>query len=607
MTTEDKTAYYNATTCHICQKKFNDDKNYKVRDHDHRTGEFRGAAHAKCNINYFCNRYLPVVMHNFKGYDSHLIIQQAYEINKQLGNKRIGGIPTSFEKFMSVTIGDIRFIDSLQFMASSLEKLVENLYDEKDKFKNFTHMKKFYNEHMELLCQKGYYPYEWMDDMHKLKYDGLPAIDQFYSHLQQKPLTNEEYDHAVNVYKKLNCKTFEDYHLTYLKCDVLLLADVFENFRKTSLETYGLDPAHYYSAPGLAWDALLLCSKIQLDLITDLRVLDLLERQKRGGLCFVGSKRHVKANNKYLKDYDSSKPSNYLMYWDANNLYGWAMCEYLPFKNLYILEDVPLKHILNTRDDAYFGYIVECDLEFPVELHDLFKEFPPCPETLTPDEEWLSPFQKEIAKDIDEKLGVTKKGKYKGTDKLVPHLYEHKKYVIHYRNLKKIVKLGVNVKNIHQVLTFQQKPWMKPYIELNTEKCKQAKNEFEKDFYKLMNNAVFGKTMENVKNRIDLKLVTDHNKIVKLFSSIYFKECSYKNLNGLHLIEMYKDKVKYDKPVYVGTSILDLSKLHMMNFHYDVIHENFKDNYNLLYSDTDSFVYSIQHDDIYEWIKNNPK
>ena len=141
-------------------------------------------------------------------------------------------------------------------------------------------MKKFYNEHMDLLCQKGYYPYEWMDDIHKLKYDGLPPIDQFYSHLQQKQLTKKEYDHAVNVYKKLNCKTFEDYHLTYLKCDVLLLADVFENFRKTSLETYGLDPAHYYSAPGLAWDALLLCSKIQLDLITDLRVLDLLERQK---------------------------------------------------------------------------------------------------------------------------------------------------------------------------------------------------------------------------------------------------------------------------------------------------------------------------------------
>ena len=131
---------------------------------------------------------------------------------------------------------------------------------------------------------------------------------------------------------------------------------------------------------------------------------------------------------------------------------------------------------------------------------------------------------------------------------------------------------------------------MKSYIELNTAKRKNYKNEFEKDFYKLMSNAVFGKTMENVKNRIDLKLVTDHKKLVNLFSSIYFKECSYKNLNGLHLIEMYKDKVKYDKPIYVGTCILDLSKLRMMNFHYDVIHENFKDNYNLIYSERKKFL-----------------
>ena len=114
------------------------------------------------------------------------------------------------------------------------------------------------------------------------------------------------------------------------------------------------------------------------------------------------------------------------------------------------------------------------------------------------------------------------------------------------------------------------------------------------------------KTMENVKNGVDLRLATDNKKAFKLFSSIYFKECSYKNLDGLHLIEMYKKEVKYDKLEYVGTTILDLSKLHMMNFHYGVIHKNFED-YNLVYSDTDSLVYSIKTDDIYEWIKNSPK
>ena len=120
-----------------------------------------------------------------------------------------------------------------------------------------------------------------------------------------------------------------------------------------------------------------------------------------------------------------------------------------------------------------------------------------------------------------------------------------------------------------------------------------------------MNNAVFGKTMENVKNRTNLRFTTDYDKCTKLFSSLYYKECSYKNLNGLHLIEMCRDIVLYDKPVYIGTAILDLSKLHMVKFQCEVIHKHFKDNYNILYKDTDSIVASIRHDDIYEWIKEN--
>ena len=143
---------------------------------------------------------------------------------------------------------------------------------------------------------------------------------------------------------------------------------------------------------------------------------------------------------------------------------------------------------------------------------------------------------------------------------------------------------------------------MKPYIDFNTEKRKGAKNEFEKDFFKLMNNAVFGKTMENVKNRVSLHLTTNEKSAVKWFSKINFKT---KNFDNLHLIEMYKQEIIYDKPIYVGTSILDLSKLHMMKFHYEVIEENFKGKYILIYTDTDSFVYLIYNEDIYKWISEN--
>ena len=596
MTTKDKIDFQNAKCCQICKEELTEKR---VRDHDHETGKYRGAAHPKCNINYYSSRFLPVVAHNLRGYDSHLIIKKAYQINEKLGNKPISVIPNSFEKFMSFSVGGLKFIDSLQFMASSLGTLVENLYDKNDKYINFNFMKKEYPEHYELLCKKGHYPYEWVNGIDKLDHIGLPPIESFYSQLKQKGLKPKEYEHAQHVYETLNCQSFRDYHTAYLHSDVLLLADVFEQFRKPCYNYYELDPANYLTAPSLAWDAMLLKTGVELELITDLKILDIIERQKRGGLCFVGSKRHVKANNKYIEGFDISQPSSYLMYWDANNLYGWAMSQSLPFKDLKFDKEVTLDQILETSDEAETGYIVEVDISYPIELHDKFKEFPPCPESITPKQEWFSDFQKEIGI----KTGMIKKDKYRGSDKLVPHLYTHKNYVMHYRNLKFVQELGVRIDVVHQVLSFKQEPWLKSYIDFNTEKRKEAKNEFEKDFFKLMNNSVFGKTMENVKNRMELKLTTDRKYAIRWFSKLHFKDS--KCHDGLHMIEMFKKAIEYNKPIYAGTSILDLSKLCMMKFHYNVIHKNFEGRYNLIYSDTDSLVYLIQHEDIYTWIKDN--
>ena len=144
MTEADERAFKRAKCCHICQKAFANDENKmkKVRDHDHRTGKFRGAAHNKCNINFFSNRYLPVVFHNLRNYDSHFIIHAAHEVSKVLGDPRFSCIPNNYEKFLSFTIGDLKFMDSFQFMASSLEKLAENLYDREDKYKHFHNMRR---------------------------------------------------------------------------------------------------------------------------------------------------------------------------------------------------------------------------------------------------------------------------------------------------------------------------------------------------------------------------------------------------------------------------------------------------------------------------------
>ena len=413
----------------------------------------------------------------------------------------------------------------------------------------------------------------------------------FILNCTKKHITEEDYKHALTVYDKMGCRTFLDYHLLYLKTDILLLSDIFENFRKMSIDYYKLDPANYISAASLAWDAMLLNTKINLDLLSDPEMLELFERGKRGGLCFVGSKRHVIANNKDIPEtYDKTKPSNYILYLDANNLYGWAMVQFLPKGGFKWVDDINLEKILETKDNAKRGFQLEVDLEFPPEIHDKLKEFPPAPENVTPDYAWFSDFQKKLYQKVTtNKQKVTGNNqnsnnnefKYTGCNKLVPHLFKHEKYSIHYRNLKFLHNLGVKITKVHRVVSYKQSNWLEPYIDFDTKKRKEAKTEFEKDLFKLMNNSVFGKTMENVKNRVNIHATTSDKNAIKWFSKVNLKNAKY--FSGLYLIEMYKKEIVYDKPLYVGTSILDLSKLRMMEFHYDVMRKEFDNTFDLIF------------------------
>ena len=611
-TEEDDKAFEDATLCSICNKQFTK-VNEKVRDHDHRTGKFRGAAHQACNINYFSNRYLPVVFHNLRGYDSHLIIRKAFDVieadkikrdekepDKKHKREQITAIPNSGEKFMTFSIGNIKFIDSMQFMTDSLSNLVESLKTPGDNpYEKFHNMKSHFKpEDLDLICQKGYYPYEFIDSYEKIYYKKLPPKEAFYSKVKLEGITNEEYKHAQNVYSHFKCKDFSEYHWLYLITDVLLLADVFENFRKMCLEYYKLDPANYLTAASLAWDAQLFKTDIELELISDINILDMFERSKRGGLTFVGSKRYVKANNKEMgKFYDKTKESSYITYVDANNLYGQAMCQPLPYKDIKFDNDITLETILKTPDDSEIGYMVEVDLEFPKELHNKFKQYPPCPEPLKPKVEWFSDYQKEVMEATHSKPNC---------EKLIPHLMNHDNYVLHYRNLKFIVEQGVKVK-VKKVISFKQKPWLATYINENNRlrtEAKKNKNTFLANLFKLLTNSVFGKTMEDVRNRMNIHLTTDRDNAIKHFSRIDFKTATH--IDGLYLIQHHKTRIVYEKPVYCGCCILDLSKLRMMDFHYNTIHKNFENKYDLVYSDTDSLVYHIKHENFHQWMVDNP-
>ena len=581
ISSQEQKDFLNAEFCWICQKKFKKDEK-KVRDHDHFTGKFRGAAHNKCNLQFKKPQFTPVIFHNLSGYDAHLFVK-----NLGVSEGNIKCIPNNEEKYISFSKEivvdswekdgktfdvkhEIRFLDSFKFMASSLSGLADNLA--RSGMEKFQNLKKEFKENFELLTQKGVYPYDYMNCLEKFSETQLPAKEDFYSKLNDCEITDKEYEHAQDIWEKFQIHNLGEYHDLYLKTDVLLLADVFEEFRNICLENYNLDPAWYYTSPGLSWDALLKHSKVNLELLTDPDMLLMFEKGIRGGISMI-SNRHGRANNKFMKEkFDSSQPSKFVPYLDANNLYGWAMMKPLPVGDFHWMTGDELENWME------FPCVLEVDLEYPEELHDFHNDYPLAPERI----------------------------KINKVEKLIPTLRDKQKYVLHRENLKLYLSLGLKLKWIHRGIKFREKPWMKSYIELNTDLRTKGKNDFEKDFFKLMNNSVFGKTMENIRNRVDVRLVENREKAKKLIAKPNLKHwvCFDENLIGVHLKRI---KLVFNKPVYCGMSILDLSKTLIYDFHYNYIIPKFGKKQKLLFTDTDSLCYEIETDDFFADIAGDVK
>jgi hypothetical protein len=281
------------------------------------------------------------------------------------------------------------------------------------------------------------------------------------------------------------------------------------------------------------------------------------------------------------------------MYYDMNNLYGTAMCEPLPHGSFAFMPENEVTNFdfMSVSDDSPTGYLLEVDIDYPDRLHDDHNDYPLCPESIVIDAKDLSPYTHSLA----DKLGIDPCGK---CPKLVTNLKSKQRYVVHYRNLKLYVRLGMVVTKIHRVISFEQSRWLKPYIDFNTNERKHAKSAFEKDFFKLMNNSVFGKTMENVRKHKDVRLVSSAKQMKKLSSKPNFK--SFKIFSEhLVAVEMSKRVAKLFKPTYVGMSILDVSKMLMFEFHYDKIRSIYGQKAKLLMTDTDSLVYHIETPDVY--------
>ncbi|XP_060859920.1 uncharacterized protein LOC132937114 [Metopolophium dirhodum] len=573
LTKKEEGQYINSKKCELCLRSFNNETVFKVRDHSHLTGKYLRALCLNCNFSAQNPSFVPVYFHNLS-YDGHFIV-------RTLGcnDNDIRIIPNSGEKYLTFSkqIFDkfyVKFVDTFMFMSESLSNLATNLAEDKTRFREINHH--FPLENIDLVIRKGVFPYEYVDCNSKLKDTSLPPRIKFYNSLTDDHISKKDYMHACNVWEKFNIKTLGEYSDLYLLTDILILADVFENFRDICLKTFNLDASYYLTAPGFAFDAMLSFTGVKLERLTDYLMLLMMENGIRGGVC-QSVRRYARANLPDVDgiNYNKKKPHIYLAYFDCVNLYGKSMLASLPYKNFEWYNDLTLD-VTTIDDDAPIGYILEVDVDYPEKLHDIHSDLPFLPHNSCP------PNSKII--------------------KLLTTLNNKSNYVVHYRLLKQAIHNGLKVVKVHKIIKFDQSKWLAPYVDKCTSMRVLAKNKFEYEFWKLLVNSVYGKCMENPRKRLDIKLISDDRKAHRLMRKPNFIDRTIYS-NELMSLHFQKEKIKFDKPIYVGFSILDISKTYIYNFHYDVMKNKYGKKISLLYTDTDSLIYRIKTNNYFNDLK----
>ena len=483
---------------------------------------------------------------------------------------------------MSVNYGCVKFLDSMRFQQDSLEKLTESLKDD-----DYIHLKRHFPNHWMLFKNKLAYPYEF----YKTLEDYEKPIDEliksgkkaYFSETKNKIPDQEEIDRTNEIIKLFNIKNGRELRELYNKADVLLLADIFEKFIKVSISEFGINPLYHISLPGTTWSNGLKYTKVELELIKNVDFFQMFENGIRGGMSGVFGDRYIKSDNNAV-----------ILHFDMNNLYGISRLQHLPTSNFQIYESNSITEsfinkVLSTHDCINLGYVLLVDLIYPDNIKYKTKNFPFCPENKTIVPNNFTEYMKEHVPKTFRPIG-----------KLICDQTNKEYYIVHYRNLKFYIRMGMIISKLHRIVSFDQSPWLQRYIDYITKKRAEADSDFMKDYLKNLICSFFGKTMENVRNRIKVEIVKNTNERKNLSFQ------SRLDFNGIH--KSYQDYdtytfksivVEMEKPIYLRFTILELSKLLMYEKYYDKLQKYFGvDGTQIHYQDTDAFVMSIRTADI---------
>ena len=465
----EKLLMYNTTICYLCKEWMA--AGVRCIDHDHLTGRVLGVAHKSCNLARREELTITAFCHNWSGYDSHLLVET---MNKCSRVSNVNAIPLNTERFKCFKVNHrLQFLDSYAFLPDSLAKLVENLSASREcDFSLLSRMTAGRGQ-MELLLRKGVYPFAYVQSMKAVEEaKALPPRSAFVNDLAGgEQVSEEDYAHAQRVWSSFGCKDLVDYTGLYVRSDTLQLAEAVVSLRNSVWEEFELDLCQYLSLPHLAKDIMLKTTRAEMELISDQEMSDLVQKSIRGGLSFVNTRR---------VDASAEEPLS-MTYVDENALYSAAMAMPLPLRDFRWMTADELEAydpLADASDQNGDGYFLEVDLEYPEDLHEAHNSYPLAPHELTITEEQLSPYAKECLK------GVYGKRKHNAT-KLTATFLPRERYLVHALNLKLYLELGMKLKKIHRGIKFYQEDFIRPYIDMCTNKRKTAPTESLRNMYKV--------------------------------------------------------------------------------------------------------------------------
>ena len=613
LSSEQLERFNKATRCEICHIKFDSSDRIKCKnlDHCHYSNKFRYASCTLCNLLNRSQNRIPIYFHNFCSYDSKLILNV---INK---NTKVRTPPkflfSNLQKLRYLTYNSYKFKDSLEHLPSSLSKLVSELnnpnqnhifpiFHQSEIIKSFleeNETKENVDNKIKLLTGgKGIYPYSLCNDaeiMKKMK--SFPKKEHFFNDLTNTTCSLEDYDFAKNVYKSFNCKNFYEYTILYNHTDTLILAEIMMVYRKIIQDNFQMDINHFLGIPGLSFNIMLKISKVKLELISNPKICNFFRNSIRGGMSFIVTRR---AKSDYIDSNvdNCNKRMTHIRYIDGNNLYGSQMLFDLPTEDYKLENKKYTKEIEKRLKNNEFssmsdrGMFLEVDLEYPKSIHRYHEDFPMAPERYNVTYNELSPLNRSLF----EKIKPNNSKNNFSEEKLIPTLHDREKYVLHVKCLIFYLSHGLILKKVHRIVSFKQEAFLKDYI-LKLTKLRSisaAKNQsFFVNVFKLLANSTYGKFAQNPNNFTHAKLCLNKKDLFKATNSSRFLHASIVNAN-VAIVECKPEKILYDSPFPVAATILDLAKLHLYYYYYDVLKPAFSpDRVSLIMTDTDSLIFSV--------------